>query len=174
MDKHVFQAKDLFAHKRGARSAAFRTALMSAMGSLALQSRMPLVHDSMVSGVCGWIAFYPSEAFIQKAPRIMVKFIGKQRGGDSARAIVDVGYMPAFHHRKEMSVEVVFPDMLLGLEGLLGLDSLVGLEPKVRFNGLFFNLTYGEHHSNLYEAVNAVCDAFELAESRTNMETAQA
>lgn len=174
MEKHVFQAKDLFAHKRGARSAAFKTALLSAMGSLALQSRMPLVHDSMVSGVCGWIAFYPSDSFIHKAPRIMVKFIGKHPGGDSARAIVDVGYMPAFHHRKEMSVEVVFPDRLLGLEGLLGLDALNGLEPKVRFNGLFFNLTYGEYQGNLYEAVNAVCDAFELAESRVTLETVQA
>jgi len=166
VNKHVFLAKDLLGHKRGARSAAFKTAMLSAMGYLAVQSRKPLIRDTLTSDLCGWIAFYPSETFILRAPRICVRFLGQHHLGDPARAVIDVDYKSAQNHRDAMSVEVIFPERLLGLEGLLG------VEESLRYNGLYFNLTAGEYRGNLYEAINSVCDAFEIAESRSVRVTA--
>lgn len=161
MEKHVLMAKDLFSHKRGARSAAFKTALMSAMGCLAVQSRRPLIRDTLTTEMCGWIAFYPSETFIVNAPRISVRFVERHPLDDPAHAVIEVDYKSAHNHRNAMDVEVVFPDKLLGLAGLLG------AEESVHYHGLFFNLTPGEIIGNLYEAINSVCDAFEIAESRS-------
>lgn len=92
MNSHVFQAKALFEHRLGARSAAFKTALMSAMGHLAVQSRSVLIKDTLSATASGWIAFYPSDALIYKAPRVSVRFIRKSSSGTPARAIIDVGY----------------------------------------------------------------------------------
>ncbi len=158
MSSHVFQAKDLFGHRRGARAAAFKTALMSAMGHLALQSRNVLIKDTLSAPPCGWVAFYPSDELIYKAPRVCVRFMRKSASAP-ARAIVEVDYRQGIHHRGPMEIEIQFPDDLQGLSGLMGDD-----EP-IRYNGLFFNLTPGRYDSNLYEAVNSVCDAFEIAEA---------
>lgn len=158
MSNHFFQAKDLFGHRAGARAAAFKTALMSAMGHLAIQSRHVLIKDTLSSPPCGWVAFYPSDELIYKAPRVCVRFMRKC-ARTPARAIVEVGYHQAIHHRAPMQIEIQFPDDLQGLSGLMGDD-----EP-IRYNGLFFNLTPGEYVANLYEAANSVCDAFEIAEA---------
>lgn len=58
-----------------------------------------------------------------------------------------------------MAVEIQFPDDLQGLSGLLG-D-----EETPPYNGLFFNLNVGDYQASLFDAVDAVCDTFELAEA---------
>lgn len=139
----------------------FKLSVMAAMASRVMQGDTPM---TLQPDGKAQIAFYPCEALfaaifpsVRRVPHLILTVTSQSSITKTAEVCIEVDAPKWSHGYGPLSIDVMFPDQIFGLEHLISSDV------KSTYRGLYFNSTPGEHQSNLFEVLNVLAAAFTTA-----------
>lgn len=170
--RNVLRATDCFAVPESEGSSSLKRGLLAAIGANAIRTGHGLQRESSAERKQGaWTSFNwdggqrYAESMINVHVFLWI-YQAEPARGVTAHAVWSFEPWPKWGGGSPgpWTIELIFPDEVLGLERLSGLPSPAGAEG---LQGLYFNLTPGERVGNLFDVVDALCRAYARVESFT-------
>lgn len=157
---HKLQARNLFGTPETPHFHAFRLALLSAAGYQAVQGKPVFDYEENRGYVQLTSQFWPDEHLVCPQVHTLITMRTKDRiQGTPGFLKMETQYTVLRHRRQPVTTIIELPDDLLGVE-------LFNPEPRQStYTGLFWNLTPGEVHGNLYDPFTLLCSAYAHVES---------